>query len=228
MNKDLIKKADTWYQQAEQRATAYFKVLDSRVKQKTYVSALTKDIQLWKQDHIHRQSLLNFFMGRKEQPEVKDYHNYIKQLNRSGKLDNYLKRSVSYIYLRDLGKDLDNSHTQEKIQRTVDRLKQRLTTKQVKETDTFSIASLYRWAQKENVESTLIWLMDKFKGVSRHIPEGMDAGQAERKLIKIIAGVLMHVVEEMEEGITSEERTRRLDQAIRLGYSYGTVYALWA
>ena len=224
MNKNLIKAADSWYWQAEQRAADYFKVLDSQLKKKTYVPVLTKVIQLWKQDHIHRQSLLNFFMGRREQPEAKDYHNYIKQLNRSGKLDNYLKRSVSYIYLRDLGKDLDKSQTQEKIQRTVVRLKQQLTTKQVKETDAFNIASLYRWAQKENVESTLIWLMDKFKGVSLHIPKGMDAGQAERKLIKIIAGVLMHVVEEMEEGITSQERTRRLDQAIRLGYSYGLTY----
>jgi len=39
--------------------------------------------------------------------------------------------------------------------------------------------------------------MDKLKAVSSHIPKGMDAE------------------------ITSEERTRKRDEAIRLGYSYG-------
>ena len=52
----------------------------------------------------------------------------------------------------------------------------------------------------------------------------MDAEQAQRKLIKIIAGVLMHVVEEMDDEISPEERTQKLDEAIRLGYSYGLTY----
>ena len=52
----------------------------------------------------------------------------------------------------------------------------------------------------------------------------MDAEQAQRKLIKIIAGVIMHVVEEMGDEISPEERTQKLDEAIRLGYSYGLTY----
>ena len=52
----------------------------------------------------------------------------------------------------------------------------------------------------------------------------MDAEEAKRKLIKIIAGVILHVVEEMDAEITPEERTRKLDEAIRLGYSYGLTY----
>ena len=46
----------------------------------------------------------------------------------------------------------------------------------------------------------------------------------QRKLIKIIAGVIMHVVEEMDAEISPEERTQKLDEAIRLGYSYGLTY----
>ena len=52
----------------------------------------------------------------------------------------------------------------------------------------------------------------------------MDAEEAKRKLIKIIGGVILHVVEEMDAEITPEERTRKLDEAIRLGYSYGLTY----
>ena len=88
----------------------------------------------------------------------------------------------------------------------------------------FSIASLYRWAQRENIESTMIWLLDKLKTVASNIPQGLDAEQARRKLIKLIAGVILHEIEEMGAGVSPEERARRLDEAIRLGYSYGLTY----
>ena len=61
----------------------------------------------------------------------------------------------------------------------------------------FSMAWLYRMAQDEGVESTMIWVIDKLKIVSSNIPEGMDADEAKRKLIKIIAGVIIHQLEEM-------------------------------
>ena len=86
------------------------------------------------------------------------------------------------------------------------------------------MAGLYRMAQKEGIESTMIWVIDKLKTVSSNIPKGMDAEQAQRKLIKIIAGVIMHEVEEMGDEISPEERTQKLDEAIRLGYSYGLTY----
>ena len=86
------------------------------------------------------------------------------------------------------------------------------------------MAGLYRKAEKEGIESSMIWVMDKLKTMSHHIPEGMDAEHAERKLIKIIAGVLMHEIEEMDDTTSPEERAQRLDKAIRLGYSYGLTY----
>ena len=86
------------------------------------------------------------------------------------------------------------------------------------------MAKLYRMAQEEGIESTMIWLINKLKTVSSNIPKGMDAEQAQRKLIKIIAGVIMHEVEEMGDEISPEERTQKLDKAIRLGYSYGLTY----
>lgn len=222
MNEELIKNVDACYQLAEQKAARYFKSLSEQLVQKTYVPILIKDIQSWKQNHIHSNSLLSFLSRGKGISTSNGYHNYIQWLDYTGKLDNYLDRSISYIYMRDLGKALDSPDTQTRVRRVVDNLKNHLTHSHA--TETFSMAWLYRQAQKEGVESTMIWVMDKLKIVSSNIPEGMDAEEAQRKLIKIMAGVIMHVIEEMAADISPEERTQKLDEAIRLGYCYGLTY----
>lgn len=221
MNEELIKNADECYRQAEQKAAHYFQSLSIQVMQKSYVPALIEDIEVWKQSHIHRRSFLSFFSRGKGKP--KGYYNYLQWLDYTGKLDSYLDRSISYIFMRDLGKSLNSSHTQARVRRVVDSLKDQLT-KSSAEGQGFNMAWLYRKAQEEGVESAMIWVVNKLKTVSANIPSGMDAEQAKRKLIKLIAGVLMHVVEEMDDGVSSEERTRKLDEAIRLGYSYGLTY----
>lgn len=130
--------------------------------------------------------------------------------------------------MRDLGKALDSPDIQAKVRRTVDNLKKYLTdytrAERGDNTDTISMTGLYRKAQKEGIESTMIWLIDKLKTVSANIPKEIDSEQAQRKLIKIIAGVLMHEVEEMSDDISQEERREKLDKAIRLGYCYGLTY----
>lgn len=61
MNDKYTAQADTWYQLAEQKAAQYFETLNEQVKNKTYVTTLTEDIQLWKKNHIQHYSLLSFF-----------------------------------------------------------------------------------------------------------------------------------------------------------------------
>jgi len=230
MNEKLMINADASYQLAEQKAAEYFNSLSEQLVQKTYVPVLIKDIQSWKQNHIHPFPMLSFFSRGKGKSGSEGYHAYIQWLNYTGKLDNYLDRSISYIYMRDLGKALNSPDTQSRVQRTVDSLKNHLIDSNPKNPgsnlEMFSMAGMYRHAQKEGVESSMIWVMDKIKSVSAHIPEGMDAEEAKRKLIKIIAGVILHVIEEMDAEITPEERTRKLHEAIRLGYSYGLTYPL--
>ncbi|TQR19389.1 polyprenyl synthetase family protein [Psychrobacillus vulpis] len=222
MNEELLINADECYRQAEQKAAHYFKSLYEQVEQKTFVPTLTEDLQTWKHNHIHHRSLLSIFSGGKGKPDSRGYHHYIQWLNYTGKLDNYLDRSISYIFMRDLGKALDSPDTLYRIGRVVDSLKSHLT--KGDKDETFSMAGLYRIAQKEGVESSLIWVINKLKTVSSKIPKGMDAEHAQRKLIKIIAGVIMQEIEEMNDETSPEERTRRLDAAIRLGYSYGLTY----
>lgn len=226
MNEELIEKANSSYRKAEQKAADYFQTLKVQVSEKNYVSSLTKDFGAWKHNHIQQPSLLSLFSGTKGKTASKGYHNYIQWLNYTGKLDHYLDRSMSYIFMRDIGKALDSEETQARIKQMVKGLKTHLTqsTEKKRGIETFSMAGLYRWGQKEGIESTIIWLLHKLKTVTMNLPEGLDADQAQRKLIKIIGGVVLNEVEEMGEGISREERAQRLGKAIRLGYSYGLTY----
>ncbi|WP_413300819.1 polyprenyl synthetase family protein [Bacillus sp. 1P10SD] len=224
INVKNTKNVDECYQQAEQRAAHYFQTLYDKVIKRSYIPTLTNDFQVWKQNHV-RHPLLSLLGTRKNKPNTKDYSNYIRWMDVTGKLDSYLHRSISYIYMRDLGKSLQSPDTQNRIRHVVDSLKEHLTgSDQGNKSELISMAGLYRWAQKEGIESTFIWLMDKLKTVASNIPEGMDAEHAQRKLIKIIAGVLMHVIEELDNTLSPIERTAKLNEAIRLGYSYGLTY----
>lgn len=228
MNYERTDQADRWYRMAEQKAAHYFASLSAQVRDKTYVPALTEDFELWKKDHIHASSWLSLLSRSKRKPDSSDYYKYIQWLNSTGKLDAYLERSVSYIYMRDLGKALDSPDTQTRIQRVVGDVKnyllQSTATKGGDLPEYMSVAGAYRWAQKEGVEDATIWVINKLRSVSAHIPEGMNAEQAQRKLIKIIVGVVLHVIEEMDDDLLPAERACRLDEAIRLGYSYGLTY----
>jgi hypothetical protein len=61
MNKELIKNTNACYRSAKQKAVHYFESLNVQVLQKAYVTTLTKEIQSWKHNQIHRHSLLSFF-----------------------------------------------------------------------------------------------------------------------------------------------------------------------
>ncbi|PAV28058.1 geranyl transferase [Virgibacillus profundi] len=226
MNEMLLNNADAGYLLAEKKAADYFNILNERVSQYTYIPVLTDDFNSWKQQHMPRFSFFPFLANLKKSPDTKDYHQYIRWMDKTGKLDDYLDRSISYIFMRDLGKALDTPEMKSRVQRSVDRLKNHLTKKDRvdREEQTFSMAGLYRFAEKEGVEPTLIWVMEKLKKVSSNIPDGMNATEAQRKLIKIIAGVVMQVMEEMGDETPARERKERLEKAIRLGYCYGLTY----
>ncbi|MFE8700711.1 polyprenyl synthetase family protein [Cytobacillus sp. FJAT-54145] len=220
---ELEKNSNKCYMLAERKAAQYFKSLQMQVTEQTHIPSLMKDFESWKHNHIHHPILSLFSSKKGKRNSSKGYDHYIQWLDYTGKLDSYLNRSISYIFMRDLGKALDSPDTQASIARSVNNLKNHLT-KRKDNHEMFSMAGLYRWAQKEGIESTIIWLFDKLKMVSANIPEGLDAEQAQRKLIKIIAGVVMHEIEEMNAEVSHVERSNRLEKAIKLGYSYGLTY----
>lgn len=220
MNEKTIINADNAYHKAEQRAEAYFKSLSGQHADQSYVQALIKDLELWKPQHVQRRSFISTLTNKKQLDDYK----FIQSLKLTGKLDPYLKRSISYIFMRDMGHALDYPATQRRIGRIVGRLKEQLTRKQAGQEDMFSMARLYRMAEKNGIESTFIWVTEKLNMVTENIPAGMDAEEAQRKLIKIIAGLVMQAIEEMGDDIDPEEKSAKLEQAIRLGYAYGLTY----
>jgi geranylgeranyl pyrophosphate synthase len=216
--------AEACYQQAEEKAEHYFQTLYNEVSKQRYAKVLTEDFHSWKHNHIRHHSLLALFSSRKKRASSKGYHSYLQWLDHTGKLDNYLDRSVSYLYMRDLGKSLNSAETQTSIRRTVNSWKKSILLNREGQKDLLGMAGLYRKAQEEGIELSMIWLLEKLRIVSENIPEGMDKEHAQRKLIKIIAGVLMHVLEELDDNLPFEERSKKLDEAIRLGYCYGLTY----
>mgnify|MGYP001207747302 CR=1 FL=1 len=224
MNDVFVINADLAYQRAEQKAVNYFKDLFKEINEKKYDQTLMNDFLSWKGKHMHHPTLFSYFSRNNRKPSSKEYYKYIQWLDKKNKLEGYLERSVSYLYLRDLGKKLNDPQTVKKIQKEVARLKNQLVQSIHNEkSEFFNISSLFRKAKKEGIEHTFVWLMDKLNEVARNIPEGLDAVNARRKLIKIIAGVLMHTEDESG-GDVSANRTKKLDEAIRLGYSYGITY----
>ncbi|WP_171056499.1 polyprenyl synthetase family protein [Paenibacillus sinopodophylli] len=223
MNEELIVHADTCYRHAELKAASYFATLYEQVMEKSYVPALSQDFQAWKRDHVRRQPWLSFLSRGKGTQGIGDYHLSIQWLKHTGKLDDYVNRSVSYMYMRDLGKAINTPATQARIQKVSADVKHRLL-HSGDQPAFISLAALYRWAQKEGVETAVIWVIDKLKGVSAHIPEEMNPDHAQRKLIKIIVGVVLHATEELALEESPAMRSKALDEAIRLGYSYGLTY----
>ena len=77
MNEKLIFDVDNCCRLAEQKAAHYFASLYKQVKEKTYITVLTEDIQQWKQNHIHRGSWLSFASRVKRTTNAGDYQSNI-------------------------------------------------------------------------------------------------------------------------------------------------------
>lgn len=229
MNEALIDHAHTAYRHAEQRAAQYFAALYEQTTKKTYVAKLTEDFRLWKKSHLPRHSWFSFSSKTRKKPSTKEYYRYIQWLNQTGKLDDYLDRSVSYMYMRDLGKSLDSPDIRARVKHLAADIKQQLVASQEirsqkQPPELMSLSGLYRWAQKEGIEEDVIWVINKLNTVSSHIPKEMNAEHAQRKLIKIMLGVVLNMKEEIDDNAPPAERAKRLGNAIRLGYSYGLTY----
>lgn len=226
MNVEQTIKAEENYLKAEARAINYFELLKEQVNTKSYTTVCLTDLHDWKRTHL-QSSLMSRFSKRKVKPTQR-YSHYINWLNQNGRLEQYLERSVSYIFLRDLGKTLDSPGTKKRINEIVQQLKGNLTSdKETTGSDlfgNFNKATLFRKAQQEGFELTVIWLFQKLNTIALKLPKELDPVNAQRKLMKIIGGVVMHYKEELVEGLNKTERAQKLSEAIRLGYAYGLTY----
>ncbi|WP_020620481.1 polyprenyl synthetase family protein [Paenibacillus daejeonensis] len=214
--------ADRAYRIAEKQAAQYLASLTESVRTGGYRQALTEDFRDWQPKHIRSLTWgSRFVQGVGGDTDER----YIRWLHRSGRLDAYLERSVTYLYMRDLGQAPDEPATKTAIARMTARLKDKLLQAPAGAgLALMGVSGFYRWAQSEGVESAAIWVIGKLRRVAANLPDEMEAQHAQRKLMKIILGVVLHAIEGMEEGAPPEERSRRIAEAIRLGYAYGLTY----
>ncbi|WP_227994839.1 polyprenyl synthetase family protein [Oceanobacillus sp. CFH 90083] len=206
-----------YFQLKQEQAQAYFQDLHTQIQQEDFASALTE--MLYQYQHAKKKTWLNVDQW-KQQPGK----SFIAYLAKTGQLDSYLHRSVSYIYFRDLGRDITSEAMQHRIAEVTEGIKNYLYKKE--QQVPFHVTELYQMAEKESLEEVFFWVTDKLQRVSAILPEGLDKHEAKRKIMKIIAGVVMHEIEELNERPSKERRRQLLDQAVRTGYYYGLTYPL--
>ncbi|MFI2855876.1 polyprenyl synthetase family protein [Paenibacillus sp. JSM ZJ436] len=226
-NQDNDNQAAGWYDKKAAQASQYFELLSASVHRQDYAEHLMEDVKAWKQQHLR--PLLSRLLQVRKEPRSAENFTYLKYLQYNGRLNDYLSRSITYIYMRDLGASPENPAIQQRIQNLTVKIEHLLeqhvnSNHEAANGNLFSFKDLYRWGQKEQIEPVIIWLIEKLRHVRDHIPEGIHKEHAQRKLIKLIAGVVMHALEELGEDVPAEERSRRLGEAIKLGYSYGLTY----
>ncbi|TQV85372.1 polyprenyl synthetase family protein [Aliikangiella coralliicola] len=227
------------YLRAEKRANWYLKELQQLIDEGSLFNQLKEDYSNWRHQSdrfIYQGVSLSELETEQHIGGQLDSMGFLKKLSADRKLRKYLEKSVSYIFMRDLGKSLQDKSTKKNIDDTVTRL-HRWIKKQVNKdsknsalNDSFSSNLLFGKAKDNGVEKTLYWLMGKLGQVQGNMPEELDQTNGMRKLVKIIAGVVLHQFISQPQSGSSEAETSKqnkkegLDSAIRLGYSYGLTY----
>lgn len=226
MKRNLVENPNEVYSLVEEKARKYFKLLEKELKNKTYLDYLKKDFKDFGIKHIEKPSIHSYITKKVMNPSKSDY-NFVKWLEHKNILEEYLNRSVYYIFMRDLGEDLELESSKSKIEKITRRLRNYLINldRSRGSGETFlDKVVLYKNAEENKIEASIIWLMNKLALVYENIPDGMDRDNSQRKIIKVVAGVILNEFVEMDEDISLEERARRLDISVRLGYSYGLTY----
>lgn len=215
MNKNLINDKEKVYKEAKKYGEKYWNELYDILENEKYIEVLKRDFEKWSDKHIKKGGAILSLLEKKVSASTKEYEPYLEWLNNKGKLNSYLERSISYIFMRDLGKDISEEKTVKKIQSSVDKIRGNV---DKKEEIGLDIEKLYNKIKEKELISTMFWIIDKMKNISKNIPEEIDKTNAIRKIIKIIAGVLMYrMYDEVDDGMDMEI-------SIKLGYSYGLTY----
>ncbi len=223
------------YQRAEKLACWYLKDLEKIASNNHYLTQLTADYTEWQSNNCKinsdiskNQFNLSAFEAEQQLSEQLDSWNFLEKLAAEKKLKAYLTKSITYIFMRDLGKSINDKSSAKKIAKTVSQIQSWIRKQSSRATaptnQQLSTTWLFKKAQAYGVEDTFIWLMSKLSLVQKNMPTEIDQTNGMRKLVKIIAGVVLHQTIDLPENTSPARRAELLDQAIRLGYSYGLTY----
>ncbi|WP_119394454.1 polyprenyl synthetase family protein [Salinibius halmophilus] len=192
---------------AKQQAQSYLATLISTSQTATTFDLLAKNIEQWQRQapRMGSRKSLSFFNS----PE------FVQNLVKAKKQKQYLRDSLTYLFIRDLDLDIRQPEVMEKIEGLAKELSERLDHAPV----SGFMAQGYQWAKRHNCEQAFTWLSAKVYRLKQALPQALSAHQGVRKLLKVIAGVLLN--EWQQKGANAN-----FDRAIRLGYYYGLTYPL--
>ncbi|WP_246722783.1 polyprenyl synthetase family protein [Aliikangiella sp. G2MR2-5] len=219
------------YAKAEKRADWYLNQIHLLAKADDSLEELTKDFFNWKENYKTTGLLsLSELESRAQLQASVDSWTFLEKLEADNKLKEYLEKSISYLFMRDLGKSLNDRDTKKKLNSIVKRihrwLRSRSEPSDQSTAQKFNELWLYRKSREIGISSTIQWLMGKLATVQEKMPEHLDKTNGMRKLVKIIAGVILHQLIDLPQELDKKSLARRLDKAIRLGYCYGLTYPL--
>lgn len=217
------------YGRAEKRANWYLTSLQKIANSDDFLRFLSSDYEQWRITN-QQSSSSSFSLSALEADahlsDQLDSMSFLQKLATENKLKDYLDKSISYIFMRDLGKSIADKTTQTQISRLTRRIhkwvKKQSTDKN--RSEQWDSNLIYRKAKQAGVEETFFWLMNKLALVRQNMPETLDQTQGMRKLVKIIAGVVLHQFVDRANDVNDVEKKEKLDVAIRLGYYYGLTY----
>ena len=224
------------YFKAEKKANWYINQILQITQSEDYLGCLKSDYQQWSKSDTRLNAKLTSSLvslseleGKQQLDESLDTWTFLEKLDAEKKLKTYLKKSISYIYMRDLGKSLSDKLVQKQIKQAVKKVNQWIKTQTSSDgasNNTFDTAFLFEKAKQHGIEPTFEWLMDKLSSVKQSMPEEIDQTNGMRKLVKIIAGVVLHQLVDSDESDSAKEKSDKLSNAIKLGFSYGITYPL--
>lgn len=199
------------YEKALSRARGYFATLEKRACAPSTLEQLLFEFKQHRHNSTQDSSLF-------DTKEIESW-SLLTQYREEKKLKRYLRNSISYIYLRDLGKDISDTHTSKEINTVVSKIVRQL--RQISASDNLNHleSSIDKLAKKHGASSAYHWLQLKLAHARSLFARHKNEHEGMRKLVKVIAGVVMHQLTAKPDSTPGE-----IDTSIRLGYCYGLTY----
>ena len=214
------------YKLAEKRAVWYLQKIEEIAQDPHTFTRLHKDLhRYWQAQEKGKDKRIA--LTQKLTTGNIDTWNFLEKLKARKELDKYLNKTVSYLYMRDLGLDLNEASAQDKVNKTVSSLLEKIehASFDSKGDDPFFLRS---FMSKKECQPAYYWLMQKLSALKNRIEDGAQSNnQANnqdgiRKLVKVVAGVLVHHL------VLSDDDNKndpdKLSEIVQLGYAYGLTY----
>ncbi|MDT0594199.1 polyprenyl synthetase family protein [Glaciecola petra] len=217
------------YQKMEKKAIHYFSELLSLAKNDDCLAQLTCIYEQWlKENNQNKSSLkLSLIEQQMQQNASTNSLTFLQKLAVDKQLKTYLDKSLSYIFMRDLGKSLKNRDVIKQVDELSTHIQKWVRKNEGHDApELLNNAYIDKKSKQYNVEASITWLKSKLFLLEQQLPASLDKTNGLRKLVKVIAGVVMHRLTEMPKDLPKRAQSESLDNAIRLGYCYGLTYPL--